>query len=1174
MADVKADQLADLEKDQTADAASAQIAQEDAIRARGRSVQRELMARPDVRRAAVALGVLAVLKAAGLIGLMSALAHVVATFARQEILDVTPTLLIAACAIAAQAVSAFASPIVARRASTTVAQDLRTRVLQRRLNSGRVSEPQSNAANVEGSETSELPRSEGAEIALATRGVDALDKYFTDYVPAFVFALIVPAFVGAWILIQDWVSALIIALTIPLVPLFMILIGRHTAQRVAESAEGLARLSHHLIELARGLPVLVGIRRADTQRAALEDVSRQYRKTTMGTLRAAFTSSFALELIATISVAIVAVFIGVRLVHGQMTLEAGLVALMLAPECFAAFRNVGAAFHASEDGAEAYARATSLADRPIANRYPTVGEQGTMPSGVVVRVKNLRIRYAQRSALAVGPVSFEVRAGESLALWGGSGSGKSSILHVLAGLIRADGETDLAGDVEMGNAHVHFAGQSPRFAFTRVREELEFYAQRSLTTPEMTTALRRAALVIDPEQAISELSPGEQRRVAIARLLVLHNQQGKPAMYLLDEPTAHLDKKSAHIIRELVVELASQGTVVAATHDAQLATALGAQFNVANGEFIALHAAELPASEVTAVDIPNQPAQQHYEPATEKGDATPKFPWRSLMSTRFLLGSLYGALAVLAAAALSAVSGWLIVYASQQPPVMYLLVAIVGVRFFGLSRSVLKYLERLAIHDEILRWSANLRVKLWDALANNIVNWKRLTHSGAAAERLIGDVDELRDVLPRAVTPVASAAIAALAMLIAVGVLTPSALPAVIGFVVLGFMVLPLVVYRSEKNSTAQVTAFRTQLMGRYAAIQSATPEISANGLERPATAYVAGDPDRDYQNQRTAARADGVTQAGVVVLSGLFALVTALLCATANVDPRLAALSTLVVLALAEPLQLAVDAIRHWPTVQSVWSRTAPLLADSARTVVAESATAERPRVDGLTVNRLSARYPGMNHSVFAPVSATLAPGEWWTVTGPSGSGKSTLIAVLLGFLKYDGGRYLLQSNGTWGEPYAGDASGLTSLAWCPQEAHVFDSTLAGNLALARERDDAPTEDEMTSALERVGLGPWLAELPAGLRTRTGAQGNQLSGGQRQRLAVARALLAHSSVVILDEPTAHLGHNEGHQMIANLRELDENQLWIMVTHDESLAAAGDKRSVLGAPVAERVSAS
>ena len=174
----------------------------------------------------------------------------------------------------------------------------------------------------------------------------------------------IPLLLGARILYADWISAVVIVLTVPLVPLFMILIGRYTDDRVREAQSALARLSGHMLELAKGLPVLVGLGRATAQRKALEDLSEEYRHRTMGTLRTAFLSALALELIATISVAVVAVFIGVRLVNGDMALEAGLLALILAPDCYLPLRELGTAHHASDEGRAALAETTAVLESP------------------------------------------------------------------------------------------------------------------------------------------------------------------------------------------------------------------------------------------------------------------------------------------------------------------------------------------------------------------------------------------------------------------------------------------------------------------------------------------------------------------------------------------------------------------------------------------------------------------------------------------------------------------------------------------------------------------------------------------------------------------------------------------------------------------------------------------
>src|SRR5699024_7910203 len=195
---------------------------------------------------------------------------------------------------------------------------------------------------------------------------------YTEFLPALVSALIIPIGLGGWILLHDWISAVILVLTIPLIPLFMILIGRLTEHRVDEVASGLNKLSHHLLELARGLPVLVVLRRAGMQRKSLQRVSDDYQRTTMNTLKAAFISGLALELLASLSVAIIAVIIGVRLVNGSMDLYPGIMVLTLAAGSYLRFLNISSAFHASEDGVEALKRAQAHINQPIPDSMATV----------------------------------------------------------------------------------------------------------------------------------------------------------------------------------------------------------------------------------------------------------------------------------------------------------------------------------------------------------------------------------------------------------------------------------------------------------------------------------------------------------------------------------------------------------------------------------------------------------------------------------------------------------------------------------------------------------------------------------------------------------------------------------------------------------------------------------
>ncbi|MCR8676231.1 ABC transporter transmembrane domain-containing protein, partial [Micrococcus sp. HG099] len=327
---------------------------------------------PAARRAVAAMLGLAALRAAGWILLAESLARLLTRMAGTldpegtaqlfEMLFLPPApvgpvgaassfagaLALGAAGVGLRALADAGQRVWGRRAALGVQVGVRRDLVAHRL------------ASADGSR----PRS-GADAVLVTHGLQGLDDYYTEVLPALASAAVVPPVLGAWILTRDPLSALVVLLTVPLVPFFMVLIGRHTQERIDAAQDGLDRLSGHLVELARGLPVLVGLRRAGVQRRALERASQRYHAATLGTLRTAFVSGMALELIASLSVAVMAVFIGLRLVYGQMDLGAGLVVLVLAAEVYLPLRDVGSAYHASEDGREAEGRARAAARAPV-----------------------------------------------------------------------------------------------------------------------------------------------------------------------------------------------------------------------------------------------------------------------------------------------------------------------------------------------------------------------------------------------------------------------------------------------------------------------------------------------------------------------------------------------------------------------------------------------------------------------------------------------------------------------------------------------------------------------------------------------------------------------------------------------------------------------------------------
>jgi ATP-binding cassette subfamily C protein CydCD len=271
-------------------------------------------------------------------------------------------------------------------------------------------------------------------------------------------------------------------------------------------------------------------------------------------------------------------------------------------------------------------------------------------------------------------------------------------------------------------------------------------------------------------------------------------------------------------------------------------------------------------------------------------------------------------------------------------------------------------------------------------------------------------------------------------------------------------------------------------------------------------------------------------------------------LTAAAGAPAEIAAVVALMQLALIEPFGAGAAAVQHWGPLRAVTGRLLPALADGPGTPAPDAAAPAVP-IRSLELRRAAVGY-GTGRPVVTGVSFSVAPGRWTALTGPSGSGKSTLLGALLGFLPLTAGRFLV--NGSAVSP--GDPV-LRRIAWCPQESHLFSSTIRANLQLARNQDAPIPEEELVGALAAVGLGPFLAQLEAGLDAQVGPGGSHLSGGQRQRLAVARALLTDADVLLLDEPTAHLDADGARELLRDLRAGLTSKAVLLVTHDAAEAS-------------------
>ncbi|MFC5781838.1 MULTISPECIES: thiol reductant ABC exporter subunit CydD [Streptomyces] len=1071
----------------------------------------------------------------------------------------TPLLLLALVA-AGRGLVSWLTELAAHRASAAVKSELRGRLLERASQLG--------PGWLSGQRT-------GSLVALATRGVDALDDYFSRYLPQLGLAVVVPVAVLARIVTEDWVSAAIIVCTLPLIPVFMILIGWATQSHMDRQWRLLSRLSGHFLDVVAGLPTLKVFGRAKAQAESIRRITGEYRQATMRTLRIAFLSSFALELLSTLSVALVAVTIGMRLVHGDMDLYVGLVILVLAPEAYLPLRQVGAQYHAAAEGLAAAEEIFAVLETPV----PPSGA-GSVPAATGIAFDGVTVRYPGRSADAVSEADFEVAPGETVALVGPSGVGKSTLLSAALGFVRPQagrvlvGGADLAGlDREAWHARVAWVPQRPQLYAGSIADNVRL-ARPDASPTEVEEALREAgaqdfvrALPDGADTLLGEdgagLSAGQRQRLALARAFLAD----RPVV-LLDEPTAALDGETEAGIVEAVRRLAADRTVLLVVHrPALLAVA---------DRVVRLDVPRSPAAVGEPAVRPVPPARAteptvSVEDAHESvlsGEGRGRVLSRVRGATRarrgrLALALLLGALALGSAVGLMATSGWLISRASQQPPVMYLMVAVTATRAFGIGRACFRYGERVVSHDAVLRMLADTRVAVYRRLERLAPAGLRATRRGDLLSRLVSDVDALQDYWLRWLLPASAAAVVGAASVAFTAWMLPAAgVVLAVGLLLAGIGV-PLLSGAVARRAERRLAPARGTLATRVAELLTGTAELTVAGALPARTAQAKA---ADSVLTRIASRAATATALG----DGLTALITGLTMAGAalagvqgvregRLDGVQLAVAVLTPLAAFEAVMGLPLAVQYRQRVKKSAERVHEVL-DAPDPVREPESPAQAPQNPfPLLVRGLAARHDGQGRDALHGVDLTLERGRRVAVVGPSGSGKTTLAQVLLRFLDAGEGAYTLAGQDAYG--LEGDAV-RRLVGLCAQDAHLFDSSVRENLLLAKK--DA-TDDELREVLAAARLLEWADSLPDGLGTLVGEHGARLSGGQRQRLALARALLADFPVLVLDEPAEHLDLPTADALTADLLSATEGRTTLLITHRMAGLDAVDEVIVLDA---------
>ncbi|MEJ8670174.1 thiol reductant ABC exporter subunit CydD [Streptomyces sp. MS1.AVA.1] len=1069
----------------------------------------------------------------------------------------TPLTLLVAVAIG-RAVVAWLTELAAHRASAAVKSELRGRLLERATELG--------PDWLSGQRT-------GSLVALATRGVDALDDYFSRYLPQLGLAVVVPIAVLARIVTEDWVSAAIIVGTLPLIPIFMMLIGWATQSRMDRQWRMLSRLSGHFLDVVAGLPTLKVFGRAKAQAESIRRITDEYRRATMRTLRIAFISSFALELLSTLSVALVAVTIGMRLVHGDMHLYDGLVILVLAPEAYLPLRQVGAQYHAAAEGLSAAEEIFEVLETPA----PASGS-AAVPTGAV-SFEGVSVRYPGRSSDAVSDVSFAVEPGETVALVGPSGAGKSTLLNALLGFVRpAEGRILVGGadlaelDLEEWRSRIAWVPQRPHLYAGTIAENVRLArpdaddaaVRRALGNAgalEFVDALPQGVETVLGEDGVG-LSAGQRQRLALARAFLAD----RPVL-LLDEPTAALDGAAEAAVVEAVRRLAVGRTVLLVVHRPAL---LGVADRVVRlSEAVAPVSAE--ALPKASVDRPLEQDPDSGSASEDAGTVPLTAAKRGVLARvramsgprrgRLVLALVLGSLALGSAVGLMATSGWLISRASQQPPVLYLMVAVTATRAFGIGRAVFRYAERLVSHDAVLRMLADTRVAVYRRLERLAPAGLRRTRRGDLLSRLVADVDALQDYWLRWLLPAAAATVVSAGAVGFTAWLLPEAGAVLAAGLLAAGAGVPFLTGAVARRAERRLAPARGELATRVTDLLTGTAELTVAGALPSRTAEARR---ADGTLTRIASRAASATALGdglTALICGLTVAATALVGAQGVADGRLGGVTMAVVvltpLAAFEAVLGLPLAVQYRQRVRKSAERVYEVL-DAPEPVREPARPRQAPASPfPVAVTGLTARHAGQDRDALAGLDLTLDKGRRIAVVGPSGSGKTTLAQVLLRFLDADAGSYTLGGV----DAHALDGDDVRRLVGlCAQDAHLFDSSVRENLLLARK--DA-TEADLRDALHRARLLDWADGLPDGLDTLVGEHGARLSGGQRQRLALARALLADFPVLVLDEPAEHLDLPTADALTADLLAATEGRTTLLITHRLAGLEAVDEVVVL-----------
>lgn len=1038
----------------------------------------------------------------------------------------------------------------------------------------------------------------GDVIHMLTDGLEQVDAYVARYIPQILYAIMIPLIMGIAIVDTLPIIGIILIITVPLIPFFMILIGKQADRLNKEQWERMSFLSGHFLDVLQGITTLKLFGRAKDQIKVIGRLSEEFKDSTLRVLRVAFLSALVLELVSTISTALIAVYLGLTLLDGEISFFSAFFILLLAPEFYTPFRQLGAAFHTGMAG-----KTSILKYEEFMNRQPSlpIGGQSQLKGKVqAIEIKDLTFTY-EDSENGVQHISLEAKRNFPIMLVGESGAGKSTIAHIIGGFLTAPkGSVTIDGldlcdiDIEWWRQQITYVSQHPHIMKGTLREVLSF--GMDVSDKEILDACKEVQLldVISRhadglDAVIGEgglgLSGGERQRVALVRAFLRKGQ-----VLILDEVTAHLDVKTEAIISSAIKRLMDNKIVIIIGHRLQTmhwastlyvlkhgriiqqgsyATLLAVDGYFKDlvtsglGEFSSTIEEQLKTEKSFSLEhreeidnlirVDNQDAYvlgkdtiQTHEVSTFKlGIQGWKLLFTVLSPAKWslVLALIFTFLTVFMNVGLLTVSAWLLASAALQPGLTYLSLAIVGVRFFGVSRAVCRYFERYTSHRMAFQGLYGLRVWFYAHLEPLAPAILKRFGAGDMLGRIMGDIEVLQFFYLRTLIPPAAAI--ALTILVAYGVSTIDnslVAPIVLAAFILG-LVLPLVVYAHNKQS---LTAIGPQ-QGEYKSLLSDTMDSLEDVISYGNEQLVY---DRIQHMMSTVDANKGIIERGMNLGNTLFlggvqitVVIVAILAANAltgawaSVMVAVAAIGTQ---AWFEALQPMIAAVHHGAESKVATSRLTAL-AHEPIPVVEPNAPKPFNANREITFSDVSFGYDA-HRRIYEHLRLDIKQGQSIAIVGASGSGKTTLFNMLERLYDYSGSIHV-------GDVELKDISIDTwrnALGTITQDTYIFHASFEDNIRLARP--DA-SEADLEYAIDCASLRSVVERLPDGIHTIVGSGGHGLSGGERQRVALARLFLRKPQVVLLDEPLEGLDQVTRKALHRDLMEYVQDKTCLYITH-------------------------